>query len=27
VPRGVFVVGFALALTAILMLLRQFATR
>ena len=27
VPRGVFVVGFASALTAILMLLRQFATR
>lgn len=27
VPRGVFVVGFALALTAILMLLRQFAPR
>ena len=27
VPRGVFVVGFTLALTAILMLLRQFATR
>lgn len=27
VPSGVFVVGFALALTAILMLLRQFATR
>src|SRR5450759_5422331 len=26
VPRGVFVVGFALVLTAILMLLRQFAT-
>ena len=26
VPRGVFVVGFALALTAILMLLQQFAT-
>jgi hypothetical protein len=27
VPRGVFVVGFALVLTAILMLLRQFAAR
>jgi uncharacterized protein len=27
VPRGVFVVGFAVTLTAILMLLRQFATR
>ena len=27
VPRGVFVVGFASALTAILMLLRQFAAR
>ena len=27
VPRGVFVVGFALTLTAILMLLRQFAPR
>ena len=27
VPRGVFVVGFALALTAILMLLQLFATR
>lgn len=27
VPRGVFVVGFASALTAILMMLRQFATR
>ncbi len=27
VPRGVFVVGFALALTAILLLLQQFTTR
>jgi len=26
-PRGVFVVGFALALTAILALLQRFATR